>query len=89
MNTSNDAKAYKLRGSDQLSLFSEQQMNDLVPVEKRRTVKRLFCLVERPDGTTYEQELTRVRGEKPWQTCMRYKHETLGKGYWICSFELR
>ena len=81
-------KAYCVRGQDQMSLFSEQELHDLVPPEKRRRTKRLFVLVERPDGTTFEQELERVKGLTPFQTAMKYKRETLGKGYWICQWWL-
>lgn len=85
----NTGKAYCIRGQQQMSLFSEEQLRSLTPPDKRRTVKRLFCLVEAPDGHSWWQELERVKGEKPWQTCIRYKNETLGRGYWICAYELR
>ena len=81
-------KAYCIQGSDQMSLFSEQELRALDPTPKRRP-KKLFCLVEASDGHTWWQELERVKGEKPWATCMRYKREALGKGYWICTYELR
>ena len=80
-------KAYCIQGQDQMSLFSEEQLAALNP--NKRQLKKLFVLVESPDGSTWWQELARVRGEKPWQTCMRYKRESLGRGYWICTYELR
>ena len=80
-------EAYCIRGQNQMSLFSEKQLAALNP--NKRQLKRLFALVESPDGFTWWQELERVRGEKPWQTCMRYKRESLGRGYWICTYELR
>lgn len=51
--------------------------------------KKLFALIESPGGSTWWQEIQRVKGENPWQTCMRYKRESLGRGYWICTYELR
>lgn len=71
----------------QMSLFSEQELAKM-NLNKRQP-KKLFCLVEGPDGRTWWQELQRVKGERPWQTCMRYKRESLGRGYWICTYELR
>lgn len=80
-------KAYCIQGQQQMSLFSESQLSAMN--SNKRRIKRLFCLVEAPDGHSWWQELERVRGEKPWETCMRYKKETLGRGYWICTYELR
>lgn len=80
-------KAYCIQGQDQMSLFSEKQLAALNP--NKRQPKKLFALIESPDGYSWWQELQRVRGEKPWQTCMRYKRESLGRGYWVCTYELR
>ena len=84
---SNETKAYCIRGQAQMSLFSEQELAKMNP--NKRQPKKLFCLVEGPGGHTWWQELQRVKGERPWQTCMRYKRESLGRGYWICTYELR
>lgn len=89
LNKFNEPMAYCIRGQDQMSLFSEQQLQDLIPLENRPYTKRLFCLVEADDGHSWWQELERVREETPWQTCMKYKKEVLGRGYWICKYELR
>ncbi len=84
---SSEPKAYCIRGQEQMSLFSEQQLAAMNP--NKRQPKKLFALVESPDGSSWWQELQRVKGERPWQTCMRYKRESLGRGYWICTYELR
>lgn len=84
---SSEPKAYCIRGQEQMSLFSEQELSAMSA--NKRQPKRLFCYIEAPDGHSWWQELERKKGEKPWETCMRYKRETLGRGYWICTYELR
>lgn len=84
---SSEPKAYCIRGQEQMSLFSEQELSAMST--NKRQPKRLFCCIEAPDGHSWWQELERKKGEKPWETCMRYKRETLGRGYWICTYELR
>lgn len=71
---------------EQLSLFSEKELQKITP---KKQPKKLFVLIEAPDGHSWWQEVERVKGEKPWQTCMRYKRESLGRGYWVCTYELR
>ena len=60
-----------------------------IELSNKRQPKKLFALIESPGGSTWWQEIQRVKGENPWQTCMRYKRESLGRGYWICTYELR
>lgn len=88
-NSLTTTKSYCIRGQQQLSLFSESELQSLTPPDKRRKVKRLFALIEAPDGYSWWQEVERLKGERPWQSLMRYKKETLGRGYWICTYELR
>ena len=40
----------------------------------------IVCKVERPDGTTYEQQVTMKPGETPKQTSLRFQSE-LGNPY--------
>ena len=47
--------------------------------------KRLYCIVERPDGTTFEQEIDWREGESVKTALGRYK-KMLGKSYWICDW---
>ena len=89
-------EAHVIRGQDQMSLFSEEELASMVPANKqpkgyipRHPLKKLYALVEAPNGHTWWQELERVKGLTPWQICMKYKKEVLGPGYWICTYELR
>lgn len=89
MTQMNTSKAYCIRGQDQLSIFSEAQLTNMTPLNKRRTILNLFALIEDREGYSWWQEIERKKGETPWQSCMRYKRESLGKGYWVCTYELR
>lgn len=82
-------KAYCIRGQQQMSLFNEKTLVELTPLCKRRNKRKLFALIEAPDGYSWWQEIERLKGETPWQACIRYRNETLGRGYWICTWELR
>lgn len=48
-------------------------------------MKRLFVLIERPDGSTYEQEAEWREGESIKSAIGRCKR-MLGKSYWICDW---
>lgn len=47
--------------------------------------KRLFVLVEAPDGHTWEQEIEWRAGESVKTAIGRCK-KMLGRGYWICDW---
>ena len=49
--------------------------------------KRLYCVVEAPDGRTWEQEIELRDGESANAAIARYKR-MLGKSYWICDWHL-
>ena len=84
----NTNKAYCIQNQRQLSLFNEKQLRSMT-LPTLRIIKKLYVLIESPDGYSWWQNIERIKGETPWQSCMRYKKETLGKGYWICDYELR
>ena len=48
-------------------------------------MKRLFVLVEAPDGYTWRQEIEWRIGETIAIAIKRYKR-ILGRGYWICDW---
>ena len=48
-------------------------------------MKRLFVLIERPDETTYKQEIEWRLGETVKSAISRCK-KMLGRSYWICDW---
>lgn len=48
-------------------------------------MRKLYCVVEAPDGHTWEQEVQWNEGESVKTALGRYKR-MLGKSYWICDW---
>ena len=49
--------------------------------------QKLFVLIERPDGSTFEQEIEWREGESIKTALGRYARR-IGKDYWICDWWL-
>ena len=48
-------------------------------------MRTITCIIERPDGTTYEQQVTLKENETPEDACKRLQR-TLGRSYWVVDW---